>query len=106
MGRTCSVFLVDEEGKEQRGVIFAAKNRCTIQNMPTADNSQSERTRMIRCRALAAFRGANPYVAEQGPRGGVVDASTVVARHVGQITQIIQPPEAAPVTVAGCGCSG
>lgn len=72
--------------------------------MPTADNSQSERTRILRCRVQAAFRGANPTVREQGPGGGVVDASTVVARHVGQMTQVIQPPEAAAITVPGCGC--
>ena len=72
--------------------------------MPTADNSQSERTRLIRCRALAAFRGANPTVREQGPGGGVVDASTVVARRLGQTPYVTQPPEAAPVTVDGCGC--
>lgn len=52
--------------------------------MVLTDMSQTERTRRLKARALAAFRRSNPTALEQGPGGQTTAESTLQDRKYGQ----------------------
>jgi hypothetical protein len=60
--------------------------------MPPADNSQTQRIRHRRDRALASFRLLSATSREEGPGGVGTEESVRSARAVGQLAYTIQLP--------------
>ena len=60
--------------------------------MPTADNSQTQRARFLRTRALASFRFTSPKQREEGPSSTGTDDSVRIARSLGQRAYNVQLP--------------
>lgn len=73
--------------------------------MVLTDTSQTERTRRIKARALAAFRRSNPTTPEQGPGGQTAAESLRVDRQLGQRPYITIGGGLTPVVIAPCCAS-
>lgn len=72
--------------------------------MVLTDMSQTERTRRMKARALAAFRRSNPTTLEQGPGGQTTAESTLLERKYGQRAYLTTGGGLTPVVIAPC-CS-
>jgi len=73
--------------------------------MPLADNSQTQRIRHRRARALASFRLLSPRAREEGTSGTVTEASVRSARALGQLAYTVQTPGGAKSTELPCLCA-
>jgi hypothetical protein len=73
--------------------------------MPTTDNSYAVQTARRRQQTLSAFHRAFPTRPEQGPRGGVTDSSTYLARRLGD-TAVRFQTVGGSILEACCGGAG
>ena len=60
--------------------------------MPVADNSRTEKLRLLRSRTLAGFRSISATVREEGPSGRGTEDEVRSARALGQSGYTVQYP--------------